>query len=225
MTNQASTELDDDDELREDVAYKSNLFETILFGYVLGRVKPDPLSAQQFPHWMPIPFKFGVVTTSVLVLTALALLSPDFMYTYFGVSINGGSLTGDLCDDEDQTAGLATLLEEIENITSYEEASMQYTHMSDLYSALTNDTTLYGEEGYTCPFDADGTLDGTKEQWEDLTVDPAATYGNYFPGWCMAYLVEEIEIAESETCGPQEYCLCPTFPNSSPWTWIGWVSA
>lgn len=46
------------------VGYKANVFETILFGYVLGRVKPDPLSAHHFPQWKPIPYKFGVMVSA-----------------------------------------------------------------------------------------------------------------------------------------------------------------
>lgn len=104
--------------------------------------------------------------------------------------------------------------------------------MNNIYSALQNDTTLYGEvddqgNDYRCSgndesSDSDNYLSGDKDQWGDLTVFPGAEYGSYFPGFCLAYLETEITIDETATCGPQEYCLCPTFPNSSPWTWIGW---
>jgi hypothetical protein len=49
----------------------------------------------------------------------------------------------------------------------------------------------------------------------------SATYGNYFPGYCPAFLEQEIEAQKLATCSPVEVCVCPRFPRSAPWTWIG----
>eukprot|EP00545_Synedropsis_sp_CCMP1620_P006052 CAMPEP_0119024224 /NCGR_PEP_ID=MMETSP1176-20130426/31486_1 /TAXON_ID=265551 /ORGANISM="Synedropsis recta cf, Strain CCMP1620" /LENGTH=255 /DNA_ID=CAMNT_0006979459 /DNA_START=32 /DNA_END=796 /DNA_ORIENTATION=+ len=196
------------------VEYKANCFESFLFGWVLGRVKPDALSTQKFPNWKPIPIFIGVTTTGILVLMALALLSPEFLFNTFGVTFTGGSLSGDLCIDEDRLETLAQLDREVRFITNFDQASQQHQIMTEMYPALQSDVTLYGTEPrFQCdPTIADrseGTetfmLDGTKEQWTRDPFDyPAAQYGTYFPGYCLAKRRANIEIQELATCGPRE---------------------
>ena len=80
----------------KEVVYKESDFEAFLFGWVLGKVKADPLSSQRFPNWMPIPWYLGVTSTSALVLISLAFLSPAFLFKQFGLSMPGGGLNTDL---------------------------------------------------------------------------------------------------------------------------------
>jgi hypothetical protein len=71
----------------------------------------------------------------------------------------------------------------IKNLTNYDLAVEQAELMANVYSALQNDTDLYGQNGYTCPLPAGGgnprlrvKLDGTKKQWETSYKDPAGAF-------------------------------------------------
>jgi hypothetical protein len=92
VVDKDKTKLQDDKKGGKEVEYKASFIETIIFGWVLGKVKPDKLSIHRFPDWKPIPFFLGVTSTSVLVIISLAMLSPQFLYKSFGLELGTGSL-------------------------------------------------------------------------------------------------------------------------------------
>ena len=49
-TSEELTKLTDKGK-EEDVTYKANILETILFGWILGKVKPDPYNVQNCEYW------------------------------------------------------------------------------------------------------------------------------------------------------------------------------
>lgn len=183
-----------------------------------------PLSVEKFPKWQPIPHKLGLIFTSIVVLLSLALLSPQYFEDYIGINLDSVTLSTDFCSDSDSDVGLEEFKEYVGNITNYQQATLQYEHMTRFYEALINDTSLYGEEGYTCPTEDSSPAaynpSGRKEDWEDLTIEPASLYGNFFPGFCTSAQQSAIDQAASTTC-EDEQCACPVIPSTSATRWFG----
>lgn len=202
-----------------------SVFEIFVIGFLFGRVKAMPLSVQTFPQWRPIQYRIGLVFTTVLVLLSLIVLSPQYFSDYIGIDLSSVTLSTDFCSDTDIDDGLQQLEWLVDNITNYKQATLQYEHMMLFHEALVNDTSLYGEDGYTCP--SDGTtqtetndLSGEKNDWQDLTVEPASLYGNFFPGYCTAAQQSALDAASTTTCD-EEQCACPTVPSTSATRFFG----
>lgn len=213
-TNRRTKDMERASKKTKEVVYKESDFEAFLFGWVLGKVKADPLSSQRFPNWMPIPWYLGVTSTSALVLISLAFLSPAFLFKQFGLSMPGGGLNTDLCDSEAQAKSLAELNATLKEMMNFDDAMEQFNIMWGITPALQSDVALYGTPGYRCkvspPLRSTGTatysLDGTLEQWTDPAKRfkyPAAKWGTYFPGYCRAFYDSEIKLKQLEVCGPR----------------------
>jgi len=202
-----------------------SFFEIFVMGFIVGHVKAMPLSLQKFPEWQPIKNRMGLIFTTILVLIALVLLSPQYFSGYIGVDVSSVTLSYDFCSDTDVDDGLQELEWFVDNITNYKQATLQYEHMMLFHDALVNDTTLYGEDGYTCPSKGasqteSNDLSGEKFDWQDLTVEPASLYGNFFPGYCTAAQQSAIDDATTTICD-EEQCACPTVPSTSATRFFG----
>ena len=103
-------------------------------------------------------------------------LSPQYFEDYIGVDLGSVTLSTQFCKSADIDAGIKNLYKQIEEITNYINATKQYEHMNIFSSALTNDTTRYGEKDFICPGN-----DGDKSLWQDLTKPPASENGPFFP--------------------------------------------
>mmetsp|Transcript_28241 Transcript_28241/g.46773 ORF Transcript_28241/g.46773 Transcript_28241/m.46773 type:complete len:757 (+) Transcript_28241:223-2493(+) len=231
-----ATRLKDDEEGGKNVEYKASCFETVLFGWVLGKVKPDKLSIHRFPEWKPVPLFLGVTSTSILVIIALAMLTPQFLSASFDLQIGGGSLNGNLCDVDTQNSTLTDLNNTLKEMTNFDLALRQHSVATQMTPLLQDDVTLYGEEGHGCPptdsndryvegAEDQFALDGKKvPEWDDINTFPAAKWGTFFPGYCRAKTDAEVKLAELKVCGPREVCICPRVPDVFPVNIIGsWV--
>jgi hypothetical protein len=187
VVDQDKTKLKDDKEGGKNVEYKASFIETLLFGWVLGKVKPDKLSIHRFPGWKPIPFFAGVTTTSVLVIIALAMLSPQFLSASFGLELGGGALSGNLCNDEEKNATLSELNATLKTMTNFDLTVFQHNIATQMFPLLQEDATRYGTSEHKCAAVSSENVDdsanevysltGGKEQWNDITVYPAAKWG------------------------------------------------
>lgn len=188
----------------------AGFLEKFLFGCILGKVKPMPLSIQRFPEWKPISHRLGVVFTSILVLISLALMSPQYFQGFIKADLGSVTLSGDFCKGSDVDAGLLKLEELVDNLTNYKQATLQHAHMMLFHEALVNDTTLYGTTGYECPGE-----NGKKSAWTDLTKKPASTNGPFFPGYCAAAQQFAIDASKNLKCD-NEKCACPRYVVKPP---------
>lgn len=206
--------LTDDGTKAETAEYPASLLETILFGWVLGKIKPDPYSAQRFPAWKPIPLYFGLTTTSGLILITLAFLSPQFMFKQFGITFTGAPTTTQVCDPDTKNRTLIELNNTLKEMLNFDAAMDQFNTLRGMTEALQKDTLLYGTPGFTCKgtkvvrSNGAGTfsLDGTINQWTDPDKRfkfPAAKWGTYFPGYCRAFHDAERKLDSLAVCGPR----------------------
>jgi len=190
----------------------SKFVETYFIGLLFGKVKNIPLSTQRFPGWEPISFKAGLITTTVFALVSLLLLSPEYFSDFIGADMGSLMVSGELCNRDDQDAGIERLRQQVESFTNFEIAVAQHGHMVRFNEALIHDTTLYGEPGFACPTEPNG-LSGVKSDWQDFTRPPAAEHGPFFPGYCEAAKEAAISAALRTTC-TVEQCACPVVPRN-----------
>ena len=209
--------LESENELKDtgkEIIYRESKLEKILFGWILGAVKKDPLYPRRFPNWKPIPWYIGVTTTSILLLISISFLTPAFLFKQFGVNMSGVGINPELCDAEAQDAALIDLNDTLKEMMGFDLALDQFDTVSGITQALQSDVALYGTPGFTCkPSTArrstgSGTyaLTGSIDQWVDPSKRyeyPAVKWGTFFPGYCRAYFDSEIKLAQLEICGPR----------------------
>lgn len=211
-TNRDDTELADG--TKKKVQYKESGFETFLFGWILGKIKADPLTGQRFPNWKPIPWYLGVTSTSALILISIAFLSPTFLFKQFGLTMAGAGLNAELCDAAAQEKALAELNVTLKEMMNFDDAMQQFDFLWGITPAMQKDVALYGTPGYTCAASAvirssageAYSLDGTIGQWTDPDKRfkyPAAKWGTYFPGYCRAFYDSKNKLEQFKVCGPR----------------------
>jgi hypothetical protein len=165
--------------------------EKFIFGLLMGKVKPIPLSIQKFPEWKPIKYKAQVFLTGFFVLISLAILNPD---AFAGdADVGGLTLDAEFCKPFDRQNGLDELRQEVFTVTNYNDSVLQWRHMWFFQQALLNDTSRYGEDAFSCvdtaevtkTTHADGSttevenkfISGKKKNWVDITEFPAVEFG------------------------------------------------
>ena len=201
--------------------------EKFIFGLLMGKVKPIPLSIQKFPEWKPIKYKAQVFLTGFFVLISLAILNPD---AFAGdADVGGLTLDAEFCKPFDRQNGLDELRQEVFTVTNYNDSVLQWRHMWFFQQALLNDTSRYGEDAFSCvdtaevtkTTHADGSttevenkfISGKKKNWVDITEFPAVEFGSFFPGYCSAAREAAKMSALNVKC-TDEKCACPRIPST-----------
>ena len=217
-----------------------------VYGFLIGRHRMEPCVDKEFPGWRPIPYKLGIISTSVALLLATFLLSDDVPTGRLAVSSekeSSGFCATDNVDDKIQ----AFKAHIRQNVTNYDAGKRQMEEVLKFSDALRKDTTLYGLDKYPCARYIDDELRDfndtvltesidyyTKALYEN-TAGIAIANGPFFPGYCEAarehILLNGCGEKEKKECGElrdpvfnakwDEVCVSITASVPCPASWEG----
>lgn len=175
------------------ISRKRGKFVDVAYAFLFGHLRMAPCIEKRFPGWKPIPFKMGLVSSSLTLLLATALLSDHAITGKFTHAKGSG-----FCSTKDAEAKLVTFDDHIRssNVTNILMGERQYHETKKYRNSLLKDATRYGIESESSCVQFPSAMNWnnvqvsnnffTKEAYE---VDPTRTmkYGpNFFPGYCRA---------------------------------------
>ena len=166
---------------------------SIAYACVLGKLKMENSVPATFSNWKPIPFKMGIISSSMSLLFATLLLSGPLNLLQNELSINVKRDSNGLCTTADFDSKMKDFKEHIDrNVTNYTMSKIQNNLFSTYREALLNDTELYGDERFECP--SKNRL-GTKDLY--YAAGKNRTHGPFFPGYCVNQL--ELNVLDEYT--------------------------
>ncbi len=157
----------------------------VAYACFFGTLKPEVNETKDFDSWKPIPFKLGIVSTSIVLLLATFVLSSDLLQDRLSSATSAmaegnNTSTSTFCEREDFDLKLDAFKEHIlTNVTNYRIGKQQHAHTLQFRDALLNDTTRFGESNFKCRGEY-----GSKTRYESADID--LTNGPFFPGYCAA---------------------------------------
>ena len=180
---------------------------SIAYACVLGKLKMENSVPATFSNWKPIPFKLGIISSSMSLLFATLLLSGPLNFFQDKLSVNVNRESDGLCTTDDFDSKMKDFKEHIDrNVTNYTMSKIQNNLFSNYSEALLNDTELYGDsEIYRCPASISADL-GTKDLYYDAGKN--RTHGPFFPGYCLNQLELNVLDEYTKMCGiRKEVCI------------------
>ena len=152
--------------------------------------------AAKFPNWQPIPFKLGIISTSMALLFSTFLLSGPLDLLQDKLSVTANRESAGFCATDDFHAKMQDFKEHIDrDVTNYTLSNTQTNIFMSYRDAVSNDTDLYGEPEFECITD-DGSP-GTKESY--YMNGKNKTHGPFFPGYCRRRLKMELNVLDAYT--------------------------
>ena len=173
-----------------------------VLAFMFGRLRKPKMEEHRFSNWTPLPYKFGAITTSIIIVFVSILFS-DKVQSKIGIDPLGANAASTLCTDNSMTLKVDQIMEKLLRGSNFASAMSQLQVTNLFLGAIQNDTALWGEPGYYCTLNPPYTK-------TDFQNSPEYGYGGdaglqFFPGQCEAAQERALEAARSRQC-QEEFC-------------------
>ena len=177
----------------------------MILAFCFGFLRKQNFEERRFPKWVPLPYKFGAVTTSALVIIFSILFSEKVLNKTLGLDPTGTNPTATVCTNENMDSKVDQIIDKFLDTTNFVSAMNQLQVTTMFLEALQNDTSLWGEPGHECDLNLFDPELRTKVQFQN-----SERYGregglSFFPGMCNAVQEKALEAVRSQTCS-KEIC-------------------
>jgi len=178
-----------------------------VLAFMFGRMRKPKMEEHRFSNWTPLPYKFGAITTSIIIIFVSILFS-DKVQSKIGIDPLGANAASTLCTDNSMTLKVDQIMEKLLRRSNFASAMSQLQVTNLFLGAIQNDTALWGEPGYYCTLNPPYTK-------TDFRNSPEYGYGGdaglqFFPGQCEAAQERALEAARSRQC-QEEFCNTGSF--------------